>query len=186
MPENKTLDSWYEEIWNKHKDAIFQYILLRYAINTVDAEDCTQKVFIELFIQGEKLMEHPNIAGWLYKTAYHFGKKLQKDYKNHDNVHLNSYENRDDNPLVIYLEPYFVNLEDEIDVDEVKDRILARLKPQEYDLYTRFYINHNSIIKIGADLDIKVNNVKQRLFRLRLQIRKLIKEEISRIFPGDP
>lgn len=49
MPDNKLFISWYEEIWNKHKNAIFQYILLRYALNHVDAEDCTQKVFIELF-----------------------------------------------------------------------------------------------------------------------------------------
>ena len=180
------LESWYEEIWHKHKDAIFQYILLRYAVNVMDAEDCTQKVFIELLVQGEKLMEHPNIAGWLYKTAYHLGKKLQKDYKSHDEVHLSGYENRDDNPLVIYLEPYFVNLEGEFDVDEVKDRILARLKAQDYDLYCRFYINNQSIIQIGAALDIKVNNVKQRLHRLRLIIRKLVKEEISKIFPEDP
>lgn len=185
MPDNKLFISWYEEIWNKHKNAIFQYILLRYALNHVDAEDCTQKVFIELFIQGEKLMDHPNIAGWLYKTAYHFGKKLQKDYKSHDDIHLSSYENKDDNPLVVYLEPYFVNLEDEIDVDEIKDRILAKLSPQFYDLYCRFYINHESIITIGEALGIKTNNVKQRLFRLRAHIRKLVKEEMSKIFPED-
>ncbi|MEK4513061.1 sigma-70 family RNA polymerase sigma factor [Paenibacillus anaericanus] len=132
------------------------------------AEESTQETFLEAKQQIEKLVQHPNIKGWLFQTAknkvnrsfrYYYSKKKHELLTNEVIQYpISSIENE---------------LEINIDFDQLKVEVLKQLNAQEYELYCNYYLHKKSIDELSTIYDISRTAVTTRIYRLKKHIKEI-------------
>jgi RNA polymerase sigma-70 factor (ECF subfamily) len=145
-----------------------------------EAEECTQNTFLKAYENRDKLYEHINPAGWLYKTAHNFVMqskvKISKDNKlieYNDNITISCYY--DDNIINDIEENIILN---DNEIDAYINLILSNLSQKQYNLYNMFYVEKMAIKDIALFLNITPGSCRVRLFRLR----KIIEDIVKKIF----
>ncbi len=134
------------------------------------AEDITQSVFLKLYENFDKIKNIESTNYWIFKTARNNYYNFYKREKRKNGLGENILSNNED-----YLEP-----ESYVEIKEIKDIImneLNKMDTQQKEVYLLKEYGGLSYKEISAALEIDVNLVKSRLYKVR---QKLI-NKISKI-----
>ncbi len=134
------------------------------------AEDITQSVFLKLYENFDKIKNIESTNYWIFKTARNNYYNFYKREKRKNGLDENILSNNED-----YLEP-----ESYVEIKEIKNIImneLNKLDAQQKEVYLLKEYGGLSYKEISAALEIDVNLVKSRLYKVR---QKLI-NKISKI-----
>lgn len=171
---------FYEEICIVHYIKILRYCNAHLGYQHEDlAEVCAQNTFLTALENINKLQKHPNVGGWLMITASNFVKRSLQELKKEKM----RYVSIDDASCSLEYElPFYDNIDDVIEgtinIEESKDKILALLSKDEYQLYNEYYVDKLGIVHIMNKYLISESAAKSRIFRLKRKISELTKKTI--------
>ncbi len=174
--ENEESQNYFKELYAKYHQTVYKYVLVSLDFNETLTADCVQEVFLTVYEKIEVILEHPNPGGFLIVTARNYIKKY-KSKQQQQTAKLVPLE--DEKECLAYEQDFEQVLEEEVDIDGLKQTLLGRLSEQDYGLYTMFYEKKYSVAKIANLLHITQGNVRVRLFRLRFDAKKIIPELIQ-------
>ena len=155
----------------------FVYLRCLYALDfdEITASDLTQDVFLVLTQDWKKLQHHPNLRGWLCKTADH---KIA-DYcrKQNKNIVVASTDDPDFVEPQVEFDMLFQIKCNEIliNFDQYEAEILDRLNEKEHRLL-RCIHKHMKYKEIAAELGKSVAAVTMDVSRLKHKVKTLVKE----------
>lgn len=104
------------QIWKSYNSKLLQFIKKR--VNSNDAEDILQEVFIKMYKRINDLQDTSRIEAWLYQIArntiidYYRAKKGEEALPENFDLHQNTSENKTTEELAACLEPMVNNLPD--------------------------------------------------------------------------
>lgn len=157
-------------IISRYYDSILNYC--RYHLyNNADAEECAQEVFIT-YITKVKKTKINNPRAWLYRTTDNllnrYIRKIEKE--NHVFVPL---PERDETKIPLYDLTLDQLLENEVDVDSKVEKVLSKLDEDEAKLYALHFKEKHSLKELTAIYHLSIPAIKNRIYRLRLHIKKI-------------
>ena len=156
MPEH---DEWFDKLYTEFYAKLFKqayYVLQNYAL----AEDLVEETFLVLLYKKEQLLNHPNIAGWLYKTLKNVIMNELKSSKHNLEIPLGN-EHMDSNT---YSHPLEMTLPQGLTAKEREILILLYEKQLSYE-------------DIATHLGISILNCRTRAFRAREHYKRLTDNE---------
>lgn len=171
-----------QEILNG-KTALYEYFLDKYGQQVYllvarivscqeDAEELTQDVFLKAFQQLPSFKAESRFSTWIYRIATNMAISSVRKRK-YDVLHL-------DDALFANLSDTQVDEALEDESEEQMQRLMdamTKLAPDERALITLYYMEERPLSEIAFILDIKENNAKVKLHRIRKKLYILIKEE---------
>lgn len=161
----------YTELYEKNYSFILRYCYANLN-NTNDAEDCAQNVFLTLYKKIQRLENHPNINGWLIKTAQNYIKKIHHNRSKNKNII--SIEDISHDKL-IFDEDFDISLS-ESDILNLSDGILSNiLEESELELLRIYYIEGKSLEFTSKHFNKSIPAIKSRIFRVKNKIKNYLK-----------
>ncbi len=154
-----------EQAYRRYYNDVFRFCLSR--LNEADAKDVTQEVFILLQEKKDILTYSSSIKFWLMDVA---SKKIYEEYRAQKK---NYYEELSENDLTVEsIEALFKeNQYSDERIQMLKQRILATLKEDEFELYIKAVNEHKSYIQIAEEMNLSRDAVSTRLTRLREKLK---------------
>lgn len=148
-----------DEIFETYSGEIFKYSMSLLK-NNQDAQDAVQEVFAKFIQNRHSFRGDCSIKTWLLIITRNY---CLKQLKGKDKTNLAINEN--------LLKAYDPNIDIKISLNDA----LEKIGKDEFELiYLREYAGH-SYQEIAQILNISVDNVKVKLFRVREQLRKYLK-----------
>ena len=149
----------YTKLWNFH-----------------DAEDITQEVFIKAFRKLHTLKRWDSFLAWLYSITSNLCKNF-----------IRSKFNRPDHEFIAEQEPgtlsqLLMNSYREEQVYESLYEALASLPEMYRDVLTLYYLGRMNSEEIAQFLGMSPSNVRQRLSRARLKLKKEMLDMMSKTY----
>lgn len=168
---------YFEELYKKHYETVYKYILVALNFDHALADDCLQDVFATVYAKMEVVMEHKNPGGFIVITArnfiYKYRHRLSLTQK-----YTTGFDEAQQS-ILAYEEDFAGVLEKDIDIEKLKQNFIGMLKENDLLLYMMFYEKKYKVAKISKLLNITENSVKVRLYRLRLSVKKLVRQNLS-------
>ncbi len=161
-------------LWQKYESYVRK--ICEYKLQSMPdyIDDCVQDIFIDFYkaIENGKKIENPH--AWLTCMSRN---KINDIYKRNNKIKIVSFldENTES----------FFELDDEIDrlndeqLEEIKEKVLSKLSPKDRDLLEDRYTLHLSADEIATNNATTANNIYQRIFRLKIKVKSLIKQELE-------
>lgn len=146
----------YQKIHNEHYETVLRYLLNRVP-EKERAEDMAQETFFVAWKSIDMLRLHPNIRAWLIKTAH--------------NIRRNDIRKEIKRRLIL------AALKEASSKPSPRLNLFAGLSPCDIQILTLHYVNHLSTREIANVLEIKESATRQRLFRARNRLEKLLDEK---------
>jgi RNA polymerase sigma factor (sigma-70 family) len=147
------------EIFETYSGEIFKYSMSLLK-NSQDAQDAVQEVFVKFIQSRHSFRGDCSIKTWLLIITRNYCYK-QLGGKDKSNIPL------DENLFKAY--------DPNIDIKISLNDALEKIGKEEFELiYLREYAGH-SYLEIAQILNISVDNVKVKLFRVREQLRKYLR-----------
>ena len=147
------------EIFETYSGEIFKYSMSLLK-NSQDAQDAVQEVFVKFIQNRHSFRGDCSVKTWLLIITRNYCYK-QLSGRHKTNLSL------DENLLRVY--------DPNIDIKISLSDALEKIGKEEFELiYLREYAGH-SYQEIAQILDISIDNVKVKLFRVREQLRKYLK-----------
>ncbi len=172
---SKKHDNFYDDLCNKYFERVYRYCkkLVNGQGQLLDfVEECTQNTFLAARKQIPKLMNHPNIEGWLYNTARNLINNCYRSMyikKNHE-----LFIDDSSSCALMTSEDEFDSLLDEtIDVDMLAIELLRKLNENEYNLYMDYYKSNMSILELSKKYEISSTAVTTRIYRVKAKIKMI-------------
>lgn len=175
---SKTLN----EIAEREYGALYKYCLKRSGGDEQLAGECTA----EAFLRAEKLgdpPDHPNIAGWLRRTAgnvIHEKLRERKEYAKR-NVSLEDLAERGEAPFFgrerVFIAELFESendLDDE-DIVRIKEEILGELPSGDRELMELFYEQKLPLSETAERLGRSKDAVRVKLSRLTDKVTEMVR-----------
>lgn len=157
--------------WNLCFTALYQENaskMLRYASyqlrNQSVAEELVEEAFVRLLQRQEELSDHPNLAGWLWKTLQHLILTEVKLAKYHREIPL---------------EPGLNAAAPEETQETLADALPEGLSDHEREVLILFYQEELTHQEMAAQLGISEMNSRTRLFRAKNHCKKLWEKNSS-------
>lgn len=152
-------DNLFHDFYKEKFSLIHRYLFVLMNQNDA-AEEMAQEVFYMAYEKWDELQNHPNIMGWLYKTA----QNLSKNYNRKSDNRVVSLED-----CVEYSVPHF-----EENAYKDVDLLLSMsqtLDEEENQLMMWHYYGGYSIAEIAQHLGTSESNLRVRFFRIRKKMR---------------
>ena len=175
---SKTLN----EIAEREYDALYKYCLKRSGGDEQLAGECAAEAFLRAERLGDP-PDHPNIAGWLRRTAgnvIHEKLRERKEYAKR-NVSLEDLAERGEAPFFgrerVFIAELFESendLDDE-DIVRIKEEILGELPPGDRELIELFYEQKLSLGEIAERLGRSKDAVRVKLSRLTDKVTEMVR-----------
>ena len=166
------------EICTKYYNDIYRHCLKRLNFNADAAAEINQQVFSVLCERWEEVQNHPNITGWLIKTANNKIRKAKLWYAlRYGIVSMNS-ENFREPPMENDMLEQILCEQLEEDLELYTNEVLSRLSEDERILleYKREKKTHAEIAEL---LGITEGAVTMRVVRLRQKIRSIAEDIVA-------
>lgn len=154
-----------EQVLSKYADMVYRLAYAR-TMNTYDAEDVTQEVFLKYIKHQEELCTEEHRRAWLIKVTINTSKSLLTSSWNKKKTSLESEEKvYDENNPFEEVENYGIMQE------------VSRL-PEKYRIVIHlFYFEELSISEIADSMKTKESTVKSLLFRARKMLGERLDKE---------
>lgn|GEM_PF-1765528 len=167
----------FNSVYAKHCDTVFTYILISLNHNKDLANDCMQDT-AELIMQKiDTVINHPNPGGFFIVTAKNYIHKYKAMQRKN---YMKSVPFDETMSGAAYEVNFDRLIEGRINIKGFKQEILNKLDDNEFALYSMFYEKKMSVSKIAQNLRITEGNVKVRLFRLRVKVKKMVSDVLSK------
>ena len=153
-------EEFFEELYRNTQPALLEYLKKLKGAESW-AEDILQDTYLEAYRRRDMLMEHPNPAGWLYRTARNLYRNMVRKKENH-NFSLETVSQS----VFLTEEPRYGSAEWRLAAEGLlpeRDRRLLRL----------YYLDGYSIREIAGTLHATEGSVRVRLLRVRRRVRDL-------------
>ena len=142
------------------------------------AEDCTQDVFRTYYetIQTEKITQ---TKAWLYHTADNYirryVKKLVVEKKKLRSLEdLQNDLTEKDQPGIDF--NFDLPFDPKINIQACAGKIIETLKPDEQELYRKYYVEHFHIKELSAMYKVSEGTMRVRIHRIREHIIDIIEQ----------
>ncbi len=160
----------YEEVIDTYKNYVGTIVRSRISayMSNEDVEEVIADVFFTLWKQSARLdVKKGNLQNYLAVLAR--------------NLAIN--KRRDQNGLLFLDESFEVNggesPEFEVINKETRDILLkevGKLKSPDMEIFIRYYMDGEAVVKIAEDMHLNTNTVKAKLFRARKKLKKNLLE----------
>jgi RNA polymerase sigma factor (sigma-70 family) len=182
----------FAELVSRYKDKAFS-LAVKILKNEDDAEDCLQDAFIKLFkaIKQNQFEERSKFSTYFYSIVYNTAidhyKKIKSKSLNLISIDVNNdnfregdefntaYESKIDKEL--YSEGVGTDTAKQLTANEIQNIIGVFIDtiPQQYSIILNmFFINDMSHDEISKTLNLPLGTVKNRIFRAKEALKKLI------------
>lgn len=164
----------YAVLVDRYKNLVFT-LALRILKHREEAEEVSQDAFIKAFKSLSKFKGDSKFSTWIYKIAYH--SCLDRIKKNKKDEVLRTIDE--------YTEHKVKSVDGILDGIEKKERnaviqhCIYKLPEDEAALITLYYFEELSLEEIGEVVDLKPNNVKVKLFRIRKRLAEILKSQLE-------
>ena len=163
--DKRRIDSEFNKIYKLYVESIYKFCLSRLNCNEEYAKDCTQDTFLVFYKRLKTGETFENPRAFLYRTANNFVKQkfdeIKKTLSNQtslsDEIHITG-----DN---------ISKVETNIDFRSFQQRLNALLSREEKALYTKRFVEAQSIESIAEELGITKKHCTVKISRLRQKIR---------------
>jgi len=159
---------------DRYKNMVYT-LALRMIKNREEAEEISQDTFIKVYKSLHKFKGNSKLSTWIYKVAYNSClDKLRKDQKDYNLVPIDEYTE--------YQVKTIDNALDALEAQEQKQLIqdcLQLLPSTDSFLLTLFYFEDLSLDEISIIVNLKPNNVKVKLFRIRKNLATILQERLE-------
>lgn len=169
-----------QEVCDQYYKKVYLRCLHSLNFNQYAAEEVTQEVFSVLCKRWTEVENHPNIQGWLRKTAINKLKKAKVWYAFRSGlVSINADNFRE--PLVEkdMLEQILCE-QLEAEMELYTNEVLARLSESER-ILLEYKREKKSHAEIGELLGITEGAVTMRVVRLKQKIREIVREIVENV-----
>jgi len=159
-------------IYKTYNKMLYNY-LLRHVRNESDAFDIMQETFIKLISNIEKI-EIGKEKSWLFTVARN---TMINHWKKNNKTNYRLITDSEDNEIDIKDERYDIQEEYIKDIEKkCVEKQIDKLDLKEKDIVVMKYINNLSLNDIANITNLKVSNIKVKLFRARNKLKNLITE----------
>lgn len=155
----------YNNIVKNYADRIFTYLLKSLKDYNL-SEDLTQDTFVELWKHRKKINPE-SVKPWLYTTAY---RKMLNHYRKHSKEQLGI----DGIPIIIE-----ADCSRTMENQDLLNKAFLRLKPEQKSLILLKSIEGYNYKEIAEICDLPEKKVKDRLFKARQKLKKVVKELLT-------
>ena len=140
-----------------------------------EGELCANEVFKQALSDADKLVNHPNIVGWLKVTAKNRVKRMLRDRskKVKHEVHITDVS---ENYLGEYIEDFDNVFEDEHDLESDMQKVFSKLTQDELELYRLRFVQKLKYGEIAKRIGLSESASRIRCVRLELKIKQLVAE----------
>ena len=159
---------------DRYKDLVFT-LALRMMKHREEAEEVAQDTFIKVYKSLNKFKGDSKFSTWIYRVALNTClDRLKKNKRQQYTVEINEYT-----------EHQIKTLDNALDKIEAKEReqamqdCLALLPSEDSFLLTLYYFEELSLEEIGKIVDLKINNVKVKLFRSRKKLATILRKKLD-------
>lgn len=141
-------------------DVLYKYVRrMNGAENLI--EDIVQETYCEAYKCREKLYNHPNPVGWLYKTANYIFKNASRRMENN----LLSLELIGESDVIPSIRGGYEAVEWQVLMQDI-------LSQKDSELIYKYYMEGYTSVEIAAQLGISEDNVRMKLSRIRKKMKK--------------
>jgi RNA polymerase sigma-70 factor (ECF subfamily) len=164
----------YSQLVERYKSYVFT-LTLRFTKNREDAEEVSQDIFIKAYRALADFKGTAKFSTWLYTivntTCITFLRKKKLDVRSLDDEKTFEVADSQDSG-------FRANQVEQKSRQNMVNRAIAMLNPDDGEIITLFYKNEQSLEEIGSILGIEVNAAKVRLHRARARL----KEKMEKYF----
>lgn len=171
-------ETFFEDVFHRYFTRVLNYCKrLTRGQATELAEECAQNTFVQVQANITALQAHPNLAGWLYKTARNQVNALyRKIYR--QRKHEISISDSVANQLTANSFEMYEVLIATLDLDSIARQVLQRLNRAEKDFYIDYFKNHLSVQALSQKYNLSKSAVTTRIYRLRKKIKQMIRHAL--------
>lgn len=174
------------ELFNKHYDRLFKYCLAALNSDNQEATDVVGDVFLAAERNAEKLASHPDVVGWLYKTANHLIAKRHRS-RSRNKKRSVSFEtlfpDMEEGIHGFHFDDYDLLFEQndisEDNIERIKKEILLELNSREYRLYNAVFVEMKSCSELAKECGVSQDAMRMRVHRLKMKLHRLIQSELK-------
>jgi len=159
---------------DQYKDMAYS-IAFRIVNNSEDAEEIVQDSFVKAFKSLKKFRQDSKFSTWFYRIVVNGSlskvgrRKINLGYINLDNVSDVAIEE---------IELAYNHLAHS-DQQKYIHIALNRLDIEDRLILTLYYLNNNSLEEIAEITEIKIENLKMKLFRARQKMYIILEKELN-------
>ena len=159
---------------DRYKDLVFT-LALRMLKNREEAEEVAQDTFIKVYKSINKFKGDSKFSTWIYKIAYNTSlDRLKKNKKYINDVAIDEFTERQIKTIDNALD----KLEDE-EREQTIQKCIALLPNDDSFLLTLYYFDELTLEEISKTIGIKPNNVKVKLYRSRIKLATILKQQLE-------
>jgi RNA polymerase sigma-70 factor (ECF subfamily) len=164
----------YSQLVERYKSYVFT-LTLRFTKNREDAEEVSQDIFVKAYRSLADFRGTAKFSTWLYTivntTCITFLRKKKLEVRSLDDETTFEIADSQDSG-------FSANQVEQKSRQNMVNRAIAMLNPDDGEIITLFYKNEQSLEEIGGILGIEVNAAKVRLHRARARL----KEKMEKYF----
>ncbi len=157
------MKEYFNNIYEEYKEDIFR-LALSYTNNYADAEDITINTFLKLYKNINKISNKDHLKRWLLKVSINECKTLS----------LSSWKKK----IVFFKDNEENNIKEEKTENKLLDSISMLSKTERLIIHL-FYYEDYKIEEIANLLKKSKASIKTRLYRARLNLKDILKEDLD-------
>lgn len=166
-------DTFFDDICRNYYNDIYKYLV--FTLRDEDkAKDLVQDTFVVVYKNIEKVYNHENYGGYIFKTA----QNLAKNYKKQLYKRLLNEVSMDEKIMEIedYRSTIENSLNSEINEYEYITDIIDLLSEDKQKFYRMYYIEKKSMKEISEKEGIGYTALRMKYVRLRKEIKAIVKK----------
>ena len=165
----------YAQLVERYKSYVFT-LTLRFTKNREDAEEISQDIFVKAYRSLADFKGASKFSTWLYTivntTCITFLRKKRLDVRSLDDERTFEVADSQDSGLR-------ANLVEQKSRQNMVNRAIAMLNPDDAQIITLFYKNEQSLEEISQILGVEVNTAKVRLHRARTRLKDKMEKHFT-------
>jgi RNA polymerase sigma-70 factor (ECF subfamily) len=165
----------YSQLVERYKSYVFT-LTLRFTKNREDAEEVSQDIFIKAYRSLADFKGAAKFSTWLYTivntTCITFLRKKKLEVRSLDDEKTFEVADSQDSG-------FRANQVEQKSRQNMVNRAIAMLNPDDAEIITLFYKNEQSLEEIGQILGLEPNTAKVRLHRARTRLKEKMEKYFS-------
>ena len=165
----------YALLVERYKSYVFT-LTLRFTKNREDAEEVSQDIFVKAYRSLADFKGTAKFSTWLYTivntTCITFLRKKRLDVRSLDDERTFEVADSQDSG-------FRANQVEQKSRQNMVNRAIAMLNPDDAQIITLFYKNEQSLEEIGQILGVEVNTAKVRLHRARTRLKDKMEKHFT-------
>lgn len=142
------------------------------------AEECVQDVFHTAIKKYTKLVNHPDIEGWFFRSCINRMNNVLKTYYGRKKRHAYSID-ADNVKELFDPNDSFQCFEEEQAYREVLERIYTLLLDSEKEIFDQYFLEKRNIDQISKRLGKSSGSIKSIIYRMRKRLRKTLFRDLA-------